>query len=416
MKKTKILLTILLCAIISLSACVTAFATNSNPAITVSNVTAAEGESVTIDIDISNNPGIMAMAFCITYDSDALEYVADSCVMDASYSKSSLTCKNHADKGHVSISFVENKDNTNNGKLMSLSFVVKKDARGGIHPITLANSNREKHGTKLHNSFSNSKQDYIVPKVISGGVTVPETCENSGHKLGEWNIVKEATCTELGLKERSCIRCGISEDVDIPFAHDFESEWTIDKAATPTEDGIMSRHCKNCNEVTDIITFSYEEIEDDNDNSSESSSDNEQSSDVSSNTSSNDTSSSKDASNSNNSTSSEKPNIDNVVGEKVPQKEAEKFEEYQNLPKPDINETDSSTTDTSSQDNTSSEIIQSNSDVTTGIIENSSSVTSSTEPSFFATPAGIVTAIVCLILSVGIIAIGILLIIKNKKQ
>ncbi len=418
MKIAKRIFSLLLCTIICFALSFSSFAENSTATIKVSSAEVMPGDAVTINIEISNNPGIMAMAFCITYDSDALTY--------KNYSKgylSSYTVKDHADKGHVAFVNVENKDISTNGTIISLLFEVKEDAKPGKHVIALANSNRDKHGTKLHNSFSNSKQQFVVPMVISGGVTVGETCKNAGHKYNEWNIVYPATCTGTGLRNRLCERCSTFEEETIPASHDFEAEWTVDKAATPEEDGIMSRHCTKCDAVTDKITFSYEEIGgDDDDTSSDDISDEVSSDGSSSEITSNESditenNSSLDASDSDTSsenTPNEKPAINNVVGEKVPLAEAEKFENYQQstTPDPDNIGADNSSTDS----DISSDVTPDSSDVTTGVTENNNSTTNDKEPSFLSTTGGIITTILCAALSIGILALGILLILRNKKS
>lgn len=442
--KTKKFLSALLCTIICISASFTALAASNDAAITVSSVSAMPGDTVVIDVEISNNPGIMAMAFCITYDSDALTYT--------DYEKgylSSYTIKDHSEKGHISVVNVENTDKSNNGKIISVVFEVKENAKPGKHVIGIANSNRDKYGTKLHNSFSNSKQQFVVPLVTAGGVTVQETCENSGHKYGDWNIINAANCTETGLKNRTCARCQIVDEVAIPITHDFEAEWTVDKAATPDEDGIMSRHCKLCDAVTDKITFCYEEIgggdEDDTSigntssdstssgNASNDNTSNEASSENSSTNVGSDTDISEDTSSDNQSDTqsqtgiqnngsqteikpTQKPIINNVVGEKVPLSEVEKFEDYQQNIKPSLENNSSNEEITSSEVN-SSKIETDNSDVTTGVTQNNSDTDSQNkEPSFFTTPTGIIMIVICLLISIGIITLGIVLIVRRKRE
>lgn len=418
MKIAKRIFSLLLCTMICFALSFSTFAASSTANIKISSATVMPGDTVTINIEISNNPGIMAMAFCITYDSDALTY--------KNYSKgylSGYTVKDHSDKGHVAFFNAENKDISTNGTIISLLFEVKEDAKPGKHVIALANRNRDKHGTKLHNSFSNSKQQFVVPVVASGGVTVGETCKNAGHKYSSWNVVREANCTTTGLKERICARCEIVAEETIPFTHDFEAEWTIDKAATPEEDGIMSRHCTKCDAVTDKITFSYEEIGgDEDDTSSDDVSDEVSGDDSSSEITSNESditenNSSLDASDSDISsenTPNKKPAINNVVGEKVPLAEAEKFENYQQSITPD---TDNIGADNSSADSDiSSDVTPDSSDVTTGVTENNNSTTNDKDPSFLSTTGGIITTILCAALSIGILALGILLILRNKKS
>ncbi len=429
-----------LCVILCFALSFTAWAAPVDTKVTVSSVDAMPGDTVVIDVNISNNPGIMAMAFTVTYDSDDLEY--------KSYSKgylSNYTVKNHTDKGHVAFVNVENKNIATDGTIISLTFEVKKASKPGKHPITIANSNRDKHGNKVHNIFSDANQNYIVPTVASGGITVAETCENSGHKYGEWNILQNADCTTTGLKNHTCVRCSYLEEVTIPITHDFEAEWTVDKIATPEEDGIMSRHCTKCDAVTDKISFSYEEIggDDNDDNSSDSSGDNSSSDNSSDNSStdSDDNSSNNNSSSdkpttdgsqdtsSNNSSSStntdssqntpnKKPVINNTVGEKVPLKEVEKLEDYQQNIKPNLdNNAPDKAPQTQEPTDSSNESKPNSSDATVGAIEDNDSNNTDLqeEKPFFATTTGIIMIVLCALISVGIIVLGVVLIIKRKK-
>ena len=66
--------------------------------------------------------------------------------------------------------------------------------------------------------------------------------------FGEWDIVKSATETEDGLKERKC-ECGeVEQEVIKAYGTDEHTcifgEWTIVKAPTNTEDGLRERRCE----------------------------------------------------------------------------------------------------------------------------------------------------------------------------
>lgn len=424
MKKFKSFISILLClCLITIGAFTTA--ADSKPVVTLTNVTAFAGEEITINVDIAQNPGIMAMAFCVTYDKDALSYNG--------YQRgylSSCTVKNHGDKGYVSFVNIESSDKSTNGTIVSFSFTVKDDAKPGIYPIKLANSDPEKYEYNLQNIFSNSKLDNVVPSVINGSLTVDETCEEAGHKFGNWSVVSPSDCTHTGIKTRKCVRCDFVEDDVIPISHDFEYDWTIDKVATPDQDGEMSRHCKNCDAVTDKITFSYEEVggdePDEDETPSDTPSDDDSSSNGDTSTDNSDTNSSSNISSDNNSdtntnTSSnassgnnantEKPNINNVIGEKVPQQEAEKLENYQ-PPKNDDNTSSNISSTTDTLDEISSESSSVNADT-----ENVSSTDDKTDEdgSIFDTTGGIVMLVLGGVLILGIIALCVFIIIRRKK-
>ena len=125
----KKIISFILCLCIISFCGITATADNA-PVIKISNVTADNGDEVTVDISIANNPGIMAMAFCITYDSSALEYTG--------YNKgylSKYTVKDHIDKGHIAFVNDESSDKATDGIIVSIKFKVKDDARGKKYEI-----------------------------------------------------------------------------------------------------------------------------------------------------------------------------------------------------------------------------------------------------------------------------------------
>lgn len=67
------------------------------------------------------------------------------------------------------------------------------------------------------------------------------------HDFGEWETVKEATCTEGGVTSRTCQSCGAVETAegDAPTGHIFR-DWVTVKEATCTEKGEKSRTCVGC--------------------------------------------------------------------------------------------------------------------------------------------------------------------------
>ncbi|OUP83271.1 hypothetical protein B5F07_11370 [Lachnoclostridium sp. An169] len=71
------------------------------------------------------------------------------------------------------------------------------------------------------------------------------------HAPGEWTAVKEATCTEEGLEQRTCTVCGTVTDSRITekVPHTY-GEWTVVTPATCTEAGVESAECTVCGETT----------------------------------------------------------------------------------------------------------------------------------------------------------------------
>lgn len=94
--------------------------------------------------------------------------------------------------------------------------------------------------------------------------TGPETCERCyeprgvalGHDVKDWNVSKEATCTEQGTKEGICSRCGAKVSEAISKKEHTPGDWEITKDVTITSSGYVlpgekERKCTVCGTVID---------------------------------------------------------------------------------------------------------------------------------------------------------------------
>ena len=76
------------------------------------------------------------------------------------------------------------------------------------------------------------------------------------HKYGEWDVTKQASCTESGTKVRKCSVCSKTETNTISsLGHNFSTEWTTDKKATCTTAGSKSNHCTRCSATRNNTTI-----------------------------------------------------------------------------------------------------------------------------------------------------------------
>ena len=73
-------------------------------------------------------------------------------------------------------------------------------------------------------------------------------CTAHTHEYGEWTVTTPATCTEDGVKSRTCA-CGETETQVIPATGHSFGKWTVTTPATCTEDGVESRTCAACGEI-----------------------------------------------------------------------------------------------------------------------------------------------------------------------
>ena len=81
------------------------------------------------------------------------------------------------------------------------------------------------------------------------GYTV--TIESEGHKLGNWETLKVATCKDNGIEVQKCTVCGQIQDVRTTEKltnHSF-SDWTTYQPATCTSKGVKTKTCSVCGKV-----------------------------------------------------------------------------------------------------------------------------------------------------------------------
>ena len=80
-------------------------------------------------------------------------------------------------------------------------------------------------------------------------VTPPKPIDPTGHRFGEWQITKKATCTENGEYERVCA-CGERETQVIPSrgGHIASEEWKTVTEPAPGKSGLKAKICVMCGE------------------------------------------------------------------------------------------------------------------------------------------------------------------------
>ncbi len=228
------------------------------PVVTVNPTeTAIPGDTIAVNVDMSENPGIMAMTFTVSYDNDAFTFSKYKLGRWNDY-----TIAPHQDKGYVSFVNCEIKNRKYNGTMFTLYFTVNDTAAPGEHHFKIKNIDPLKYGEDLKGCFATKEHTPVSATIHNGSITIGKTCSNSGHTFGKYETTLEPTCIATGIKSRSCSVCGHTELKELKkIDHIFESDWTVDTVATAEQTGIMSRHCKNCSEVTDKVYYSLEESE-----------------------------------------------------------------------------------------------------------------------------------------------------------
>ena len=121
-----------------------------NPVITVGSVSGKPGETVTVPISISENPGIIAARLKITYDADALTLtnVTDGGILGEYEFGDSMTANPYIvswSNGSAQA------DYTANGNLVYLTFKIAENATAGTLPITVSYDAEEIYNKAFEN-------------------------------------------------------------------------------------------------------------------------------------------------------------------------------------------------------------------------------------------------------------------------
>ena len=82
-------------------------------------------------------------------------------------------------------------------------------------------------------------------KVVGLHTEKTEEIAVKGHEPGEWEVVKEASCTEKGSRVKKCTVCSevVKTEEIAALGHAYAQKFTVDKAASCTEKGSQSKHC-----------------------------------------------------------------------------------------------------------------------------------------------------------------------------
>ncbi len=105
------------------------------------------------------------------------------------------------------VSLINAMDAYEDGAVFTVTLKVAEDATPGDYA----------NAVKVSFKASNAATEEVKGVVKNGSVDVTVEAEPCNHVWGEWVVVKEATETEKGLKERTCTLCGEKDQQEIPM-------------------------------------------------------------------------------------------------------------------------------------------------------------------------------------------------------
>lgn len=193
------------------------------------------GETATVSVTLSGNPGIAYLKIRTSYDASALTLKSanNTGLLSGTYTPGQSISSNP----YTSVWSGTN-NSTGNGAILTLEFAVNEKAADGTYPITV----------EVAGANDEALNDVTV-SVTAASVTVKHE-----HKWDAGKVTKTATCKEEGVKELTCTVCGEKKTEaiakDASNHADYGTEVKGAKAATETAKGYTGDTvCKGCGTV-----------------------------------------------------------------------------------------------------------------------------------------------------------------------
>ena len=294
MKKIFTFLTtiILICGV-----CLVPTSAAGNGKIALSSANGKQGDNVTLNVTMSNNPGLVTMSIRVEYDTNILQLIR---VADTKLLVGSQLNTNYGSP--YKITWADGSATTNNkktGAIANFTFKIKDNAKVGSTDVKLyfidsydtdytennfsATSGKIDVGCKSHTFGNYTNVNASTHKRVcsacgfeetknhtwnGGTVTKQASCKESGtkhftctacnatkdetiaktnnHSWGNWNTTKQAGCTTPGTTTKTCSVCGKTETQQINATGHSMGAWSQSKAPTCTEKGEEKRSCSKC--------------------------------------------------------------------------------------------------------------------------------------------------------------------------
>lgn len=215
----KVIALLFVVAMLSVLFVVPAMAANEVPTIVISNASAEAGETVTLEVSIKNNPGIVSGKVTLAYDAAALELV-DMTAVNFKEVNAATGMANYYGAAALK----------NDAVLFTATFKVLVD---GDHEVSATVSGMRDLNDKL-----------IEAEVEAGSIN-----DECAHVWGKYVVTRKATCAKAGLKVKTCKLCGEQKKLSIAkLAHTIEIRNA--KEATCTETGYTGdEYCSVCDKL-----------------------------------------------------------------------------------------------------------------------------------------------------------------------
>lgn len=226
--------------------------------LSATSVTGKQGETVTVDVNIENNPGLITMKFTVSWG-EGLELIAvsDSGLLNGWTQPSPTISSPYTLRWADSLATA---NNVSNGKIATLTFKINNNTNAGQKSVNITFSeSRDANGGK--NSFSGATARIAVTCAshtfgsyirVNDGIhkRVCSACgyeETAGHTWNGGTVTKQANCKENGTKHFTCTACGAEKDETTAKTNSHSwSGYKVTQNPGCTTPGTQTRTCSVC--------------------------------------------------------------------------------------------------------------------------------------------------------------------------
>lgn len=223
----------------------------------MSSASGKQGDSVTLNINLTANPGLATMSLQVEYDTGALTLtgVSDSKLLSG-------TDLSSVYNSPYKITWIDSSksDNKKTGTIASITFKIKDNAKVGNTSVKLvfldsydSNSNENSFSATSGNITVNCKTHSYTAYTKADDDKHKRTCAACGHEeisSHTWNagtVTKQPTCKETGLKHLKCTACNAEKDETIPVTNNHNwGNYEVKVKPSCITQGTQIRECSVC--------------------------------------------------------------------------------------------------------------------------------------------------------------------------
>lgn len=217
------------------------------------------GDTVTVTVNMSGNPGIASLDFSLNYESDKLQVLSQESLLNGTNSFFGMeNVQPRYTSNSIRYSGLSANSITKNGTVLTVSFkVLKPHSAFSISVIEVKDQNYKDVSITTNTLHKDTSAVETKAPTCTAAGTKTVTCKDCGyshtesvpalgHSFGAWSVTTKATCTEQGVETRTCTRCGVKETRATAKAAHTPGKWQVTQDATCTKTGKRVQHCTVC--------------------------------------------------------------------------------------------------------------------------------------------------------------------------